>query len=297
MKKTLWLCLAPILIMAVFMSCSEGEKDSTGNTSKSAQDGISDSQYCGSFDAYYYDSIVELYQGLRDFDPNELDSISFMENQYMDDTRAKTHISEDEERNGIFGTMLNKLLTEKTLMFPYYRGTRLPLYEFKGEFEGASSIVITPTGPCRKPWINFTFEVNGDSFPVYTMYFDESLMNEANEKGASWLMAQLYPNGTNVHNYEKSNFEIGRPNRLVYEKEYQLGDRNVMAMVIDNSLEGFDYLGVYFVYDDILVCIWETPENLESILPDITFREVYLPTNTPLRDEPGREGTIYSTKK
>jgi len=291
MKKTLWFCLAPILIMNIFMACSEGEKEPTGNTSKSAQDGISDSQYCGSFDVYYYDSIVELYRGLRDFDPSELEAISFMENQYMDDTREKTHISEDEERNGIFGSMVNMLLTEKTIMVPYYRGKELP-YENR---EGFANIAVVAARAFRKPCIVYAGLIDSIGVSFTLTYYDRALADEANQKGASWLMAQIDPNGTNVYNYEEI-YAGTKFNPIVYEKEYQLGDRDVLAMVIDHTKDGLGIV-IYFVYDDIIVCTNGSPEVMDSILPDITFREVSLPTNTPLRDEPGREGTIYSTKK
>jgi hypothetical protein len=47
------------------------EKCGKNSLSETGQNGISDSDYCGNFNSYYYDSIEELYQGLRDFDSME----------------------------------------------------------------------------------------------------------------------------------------------------------------------------------------------------------------------------------
>ena len=121
-----------------------------------------------------------------------------------------------------------------------------------------------------------------------TMYYERALQDEANEKGASWLIAQINPEGINVYNYKThlSN------DKTVYEKELKMGDRDVLAMVIDSSDES--EMGMYFVYDDILSSVWGSSEFLDDILADITFREVSLRTNKPLRDKPGRKGTKFS---
>jgi len=43
-------------------------------------------------------------------------------------------------------------------------------------------------------------------------------------------------------------------------------------MVIDSSLTEEPHLEVYFVYDDILVSVWNAaPETIEAILPYITY--------------------------
>jgi len=132
----------------------------------------------------------------------------------------------------------------------------------------------------------------GDSYIAFdTMYYDRTLLNEANEKGASWLIAQINPEGVNVHNYER--YITDDISFAVYEKEVQLGDRSVLGMIIDIGNES---IGIYFVYDDILIVVWGNAEFLEAVLPDITFQEVSLPTNRPLRRRPGREGTRFSTR-
>jgi len=197
---------------------------------------------------------------------------------------------------------LNRLLTKpariKSACNRYARA-REP---FRGAaFESYSS--------CRKPWILYNGKIGDELIFFNPMYYDRSLVEEANEKGASWLMFQINPEGTNVHNYEKRqganvyNIEKGQMEGMtltVYEKLIRLGDRDVLAMVFDrvfNSGAPVPEVTLYFVYDDILVCASRTtPEFMETTLPDITFREVTFSTNTPLREAPGRAGTQFSTR-
>ena len=286
MKKTIWLVITILIIGICLIACSSEKIPENLDSNE-----ISNSEYSNLFGSYSYDSIEDFYRGLRDFEPFEIEEISFRENRYMENTRSRTHVTEAEEINGIFGNMRNQLLVEKTIMVPYYRNKPVPRYSM----EEAYYILLSESYYCRKPWIEFACEVNGVYFGFDTMYYDKKLLDEANQKGASWLMSQIDHDGLNVYNYKQHNAKDGT-NVIVYEKEFRLGDRDVLAMIMDCTLDEFYSLGVYFVYDDILVCVWNRIENLETILPDITFREVNFTTNTPLRAEPGREGTKYSTR-
>lgn len=300
MKRVICLTIAVIFLVISITACTQKqisndsnsiEKESLDNSSSHSQDGISDNSYSNMFRSFSYESVEELYIGLRDFDSDDLNNISFIENEYMEDTRNKTFVSKDEEKNGIFGDMRNKLLTERTLMMPYYKGEKIP---FRNK-EGSSNIKLYAADYARKPIINFSNEIDGVYFIFHTTYFDDALITDANEKGASWLISQINPEGVNVDTYKKINLEFGI-NISVYEKEFRLGDRYVLATIIDETPNGVNSIGLYFVYDDILVFVRNTLEVLETILPNITFREVDFPTNTPLRETPGREGTIFSTR-
>ena len=289
MKKAIYLCMATMVLAGCFVACSSGSIDNP------QQNGISDGAYAADFpySTFRYKSNEEFYQGFRDFDIDVLHEIKEIENKHMGDTSAITRITEDERSNGIFGSMRNKLLKEETAMIPYYMDKEIPYRNM----EGFSNITLFVTEAFRKPciWYHGVFSRSNIRFVV--MYYDRDLLDEANEKGASWLIAQISYSGLNIDNYEQYNEESKIKDRTVYQKEIQLGDRVVISMVIDNSSNEPDLdSGVYFVYDDILVSLWGQLEALESILPDITFCEVSLPTNEPLRKEPGREGTKYSTK-
>jgi len=257
--------------------------------------GISDSQYAADmpYKSFRYNSSLELYTGLRDFEVHILQEINDVENKYIEDTRSKTHITEAEEINGIFGNMRNKLLSENTVMVPYYRGEEIPY----GNLEGSTNIAVFASENHRKPHIlyNGQFDCGGINF--FIQYYDKNLLDEANQKGASWLISQINPDAVNIYNYEKIFAKTEYKYVTVYEKEIRLSDRDVLAMVHDVTIdENLRILSIYFVYDDILVRAVTNIEAAEAVLPDITFREVYFPTNTPLRAEPGREGTKYSTR-
>ena len=227
---------------------------------------------------------------MENFPADELEKTRGWEMVNMSTICQETHVSEDEEREGIFGYARNKLLEEKTLLMPFYQGEQVPFYIH--ESTGAASISLNPSGPSRKPEITY-----GVSFFTINMYFyDKSLVKEANEKGASWLKSQLQPDGLNVYNY-KSYIKLEKQyvsseywyDWTVYEKEYRLGDRNVKAMVVDESLRkgAPPLITISFVYDDILINVRCNPEtvDIEKILAEITFRKVYLPTNTPVEGE------------
>jgi hypothetical protein len=167
--------------------------------------------------------------------------------------------------------MKNTLLIEKTMMVPYYRGEEI---NYRNR-EGFANITIYAADTFRKPCIIYGGLFDSGDVAFTLTYFDRNLVDEANEKGASWLISQLRPAMINLDNYEEIIMEHGY-NMSVYEKEYQLGDRDVLAMVIDHILDDGRSLGMYFVYDDIIVCVNGYMEAVETILPDITFREVSL---------------------
>jgi hypothetical protein len=239
------------------------------------------------FKYHYYASIEDLYQGLLDFPESDLEYIRYQEILRMDYTRDKTRVTENEEKSGIFGSFRDRLLTEKTILLPFYRDEELPLPSVNPQVTLAESEVF------MKPAIGYGVEI-GDAYVSFRIrFFDEALIDEANEKGASWLMSQMEPDGINVYNYEDyirmdmSEGITATQHMTVYEKEYMLADRSVQALVIDSSKqEEYPKLCIYFVYDDVLIDVTGKPEDAERVIRDITFRKVYLPTNTPLHDEP-----------
>jgi len=239
-------------------------------------------------------SVEEFYMGLENFPAEKLEKIREWERDNMSTLRQETHVSEDEEREGIFDYVRNKLLEEKTLIMPFYRGEQAPLYIY--ESIGSTAIYLDPSALSRKPEITYGVNIEGLHLTIKTCFYDKSLVKEANEKGASWLKSQLQSDGLNVYNYErfvKEDKETTLPEYrydwTVYEKEYRLGDRDVKAMVVDDSLRkgAPPLITIYFVYDDMLINVRCNPEtvDIEKILTEITFRKVYLPTNTPVEGE------------
>ena len=254
-------------------------------TSEIPHENISDAEYISSFNTFHFDTIAELYQGLRDLNSGVRQSIRDKENQYKEDTLSKTLVTDEERKNGIFENLRNRLLREETLMVPYYLDKEIPPDNRKGY----SGISLLGSYFCRKPWIFYSGVIDDTPIGFYTMYYDKNLLDEANKKGASWLISQINPEGINIHNYDKYYPYVSR----LYEKNIQLGDREVISMVIEVNDD--PEISIYFVYDDILVSVCRKPEFLEAVLPEITFREVSLTTGKPLRDKPGREDTKYST--
>jgi len=236
------------------------------------------------FSTLYYESFEDFYQGLNNFPQDKLELIRIAENQTRESTRATTVVSENEKREGIFEHVRNKLLEENTLLFPFYQGKQIQL---------ANQVIFNPSGVFKKPEITFGGYAEGLYLGFGLRFYDESLIEEANKRGASWLMSQMEPDGLNVYNYESkrdsATFVDGTKSKMtVYEKEYRLGDRDVMAMVIDNSfLSTNPVVTIYFVYDDMLISVNFNPEKVEveKILAEITFHKVYLPTNTPMEGE------------
>ena len=176
------------------------------------------------------------------------------------------------------------LLTYK-ILFPYFDSQIVTL-----DTESEQGVLLIESGACRKPWISYNtlFGVVID-----IMFYDEAMENEAAEKGAAWLISKLEPNGTNVYNYEetiKSELEQGHmyaKGMMVYEKEYNLDDRSILSMVIDNSANEYPLITVYFVYDNILARVYGHPEIVESILPHLSFYEINPNTMEQLSDIPG----------
>ena len=260
-------------------------------------DSVSDEDYDSEFQSHYYASVEELYQGIKDLSKDDLESIRTRENQYLEDTKANTRVSEDELENGIFGSFRNKILEDKTLLLPFYQGKAIPVYS-----DDPPCIVLFETEFFRKPGVEWLGIIEDMYFGVNVRYYDKALINEANEKGASWLISQMDPDSVNVHNYEEhkkkwlANGLMGTKDVFYYEKDYHLGDRDVKAMVSENKDKDNPSLTIYFVYDNMLINVAMKTEHIDGILPDITFCEVDLSTNTPLRETPGREWSTFSIR-
>ena len=276
MKKIITVILALMSLIFIMTSCSDTQ-------SLPANENPQPEEVQGDTPALkynYYSSFEEMFQGLRDFSEGELEYIRSYE--YINETQKTTRITEDERKNGIFGNFRKKLLEEETLLLPCYQGKEIPL---KISDNGTTQVSLAERGNYNKPSIGFVGTVE-DMWIAFTMQaYDKSLIGEANEKGAPWLILQMVP-GVKLPNYEEDS------GGTYYEKEYQLADRRVNAWVYDTSMVlDLPRIAITFIYDDMLIKICSTPETIHKILPDLSFYEVHLPTGTKLRETPGREWT------
>ena len=205
MKKNFNILLTGISLALLLTACLPAQKTPTQNastkdisTSNTLEfDSISDTEYANMFQSRYYKSIEELYQELRDIPEEELEYIKNKEDHYIEDTRSKTLITEDELKNGIFGNLRETILSDDIIMIPYYQDSAVPLNE-KSEY----CIELVETRACRKPWIAYIGDGETTGVSVHMMYYDPTLVNDANKKGASWLKSVIDPDGLNVYNYE-----------------------------------------------------------------------------------------------
>ena len=248
---------------------------------------LNEVNYVNQFETFHCTSVEEIYDILENISTEMSTEIKEIENMYISDISNVTLVQQNELKNGIFENFRQKLLEENKVMIPFFDNS-IAITNSTSEY----NIEIYPSGSCLKPWILYYTDCG---LLIKTMYYDTAFNEEANQKGASWLKSKLDPYGMNVYNFEEykqtylSQGYTYCEHTTVYEKEYTLGDRVVTAMVIDNS-ERPDYpnVNVYFVYDDIFVCVYGTPEEVENNIGKLTFYEVDLETGTQINDYPGR---------
>jgi len=291
MKRLIYLFIL-LLAMAYITSCNGNqnaaetivhEERAEYISYDSAEPETSDISHGNDSATYYFGSIENMYDSLINLNSNPTINGRFSMSIFIDDHDLE---------NMPFGNMLTKLIAEKTLLFPYHQDAKMS----HPNQENIPGVVVTESGACNLPWIDFMMNHGGKFFEISIMFYDVALINEANSKGASWLMSEIDPESTNVNNYETNNVKYNVIGRVVYETEVKIGDRDVLAMIFDNSARGIDSLVMYFVYDDVLVRMWGDRDTIkDTILPDLTFYEIYMPTNTALRDKPGRENS-FNTK-
>lgn len=210
------------------------------------------------YNDFSYQSIAELWRGLHiDITPDVLEIIE-----------GQMDIGAD---NGAFRRFCDERKTQRTLYVPYYQGKQI---EFRNR-EGFSNIAIFPVETCNKPWIWY-FGIIGDvDITIRTMYIDKSVVDEANQRGASWLIAQIAPNMPNIDNSTGQTGNIG----AVYETLIQLADRAVKALVVEYNDGSYAYDSIYFIYDDIMVRVNADFVFVKSLFSDISFSKIPVGAN------------------
>ncbi|MBR6807463.1 MAG: hypothetical protein IKM46_03680 [Clostridia bacterium] len=246
---------------------------------------ISDQKY----DDLHYVSLHYSYESFVDevlnSDKEKLEKITEIEKKYLYDTSKKTFVSDDEIVNGIFGNFRNNILDSSRYMIPFINGksvcgeyinyTRMNLYS---SYESS-----------RKPCILFmTSDSNQSIISIYTTYMDQSIAKEAAVKGGPWATSVMFPGLATTDNYKQYYPKDELEYTTVYEKEYTVGDRKVLALVTEIALDSDPTLMIYFTYDDVFVSIRLNESIAEEILAGFELYECDLTTGQPLRDTPGR---------
>ncbi len=228
----------------------------------------------------YFGSLEDFYDYLNDMTDSVLENIKCKEIEYYGKVAKLTT---DEIENGIIGDMRRTILESKKIYFPYVDGKPAEISVGYGdESSPGQYLTLEENGLGYRPWIEYSLTYNGESYyaGVDFMKYDSALIDEANEKGASWLISELDPNALNVYNYENQRAEFIKQgynsfeNLKVYEKEYAIGDRTVNAMVIDYGSEEHPTRTIYFVNEDVVARVDGTTENVEAILPRLTLQKI-----------------------
>ncbi|MCL2664761.1 MAG: hypothetical protein FWE82_04040 [Defluviitaleaceae bacterium] len=256
----------------------------TGNNSYTAADAADNNL----FTSHHYKSFHEFIIGLRDFDTEDLEIISNIEESDINKKINNTYVTKNENKYGIFNNVRLVILKNKSLLLPYYKGDTVYNTDIVN-----LPFIFDESAYCDKPRIWYRGVINNQVMIFYIMIFDQPLVHEANRYGASWLINKLSPTALNVHTYKN----YYKNETFMYNKQIKLGDRDANAMIIDRNKTGSTRIGIYFVYENMLVGIFEEAELIYSILPNLTFHEVSLLSGKPLRETPGRYGTPYSTRE
>ncbi len=287
MKKYILILTAFLMVFLLFTSCADVQKNVVTATTmiekKTPMEdnlAISSADYTNIMGVYNFSTINEMYQMLENMTDSEIALINDSEKLYMENTSQKTFVSQDEKEDGIFKSARQKLISRDKILFPYIDGI---IASLNSDYE--EKVTLTVAGLFRKPWISYSTSLG---ITVDTMMYDVSIINEANEKGASWLTSELEPDAMNIYNYEEQKTEFIKQgynsfeNLNVYEKEYSISDRAVKAMVIDYGPDDYPTRTVYFVYDSTFARIYGSPDKVEEILPRLSLHEIDPITMTTL---------------
>lgn len=193
------------------------------------------------------------------------DSVSeLLNNIAKDDVIAG--LSKDLNDKTAFDSFIARL-KNKSIYVPFYQGKEI-VYRNQ---EGFSNIILHSSEAYAQPNLWFFPEINKVNNYISTMYLDILLnaekIEQANNKGASWLLEQFFPASPNVNNAESF------PNyKNIYEKELELGDRKVNALFYEFSDD--QRITVKFVYDEILATVCIDADVAAEWLKDMTFTAV-----------------------
>jgi len=175
---------------------------------------------------------------------------------------------------GTFRAFHEKFIEKNQLMVPYYKGKAIQLENFG---EGYASISLHYQNLFSRPWIWYNGLVGDSGIGIRTMYIDDELVKESNEKGVSWLISTITPNSStpeypNFDNYMKDKYV-----ESLCELELQLDGYSTTALIRKDYDVHDPRLYVHFIYENVLVIITIYPDAFESgILQDLSFQTINL---------------------
>jgi len=210
----------------------------------------------------YFNSVNDLRRGLLNgFNENLLEEIE------SEETRRGF------EKGG-FRVFLQEFINRNQLTVPRYKGGEMPLKDWGKD---NSSISFHYYELFSRPWIKYSCLIDNHVFWVSTMYIDDELIEEANEKGAAWLISAIAP-GTHTHKYPNlDNYTEHDFVKTMYETELQLDGFSVTALMREDNRENDNRPYIHFVHNNIFVIIRIYPEALESgILENLSFKTIPL---------------------
>ena len=242
MKRTMALLLLALLSLSLLLSgCTEQEPALDPET------GHGDAPFMNSF---YYDTVEELCEGLTSyFTGNVLQ-------EYEDYYGA--------ERGGVFRSFITNLQNGSVPLYvPCYQDEEV---DFPNE-DTRNNISLFPSDLYSKPWIWFSSNDYGVNC-IYIMYLDEQIKEAANEKGATWLLREINPNGNEQDAKPYMNYDE------MLEVNIVLQDRIVQGLSC--SYDEDTRIFTYIVYDDILVLFNTSGQPSNAWLKDFSFEKIYL---------------------
>lgn len=173
--------------------------------------------------------------------------------------------TESKKKRGTFKRFIADRKKKKRLHIPQYNGIPIKMRNEKG----FHNIVILPSELYGQTWIWFYPQHKDLGIIVKTSYLENDIVDEANQKGCSWVVNQLAPSAPNIDNYKEY------PGYTeIYEKNIALRDRTVNAMIYKIRNETKSQIA--FVYDDILVYIVTSSEQLPlKWLANLSFESTF----------------------
>ena len=138
-----------------------------------------------------------------------------------------------------FKVFIEKLRSQNIIV-PYINGKVIELRNL----EGYSNVSLFASELYELPWVFYHPSVStGENFYIKMTYLPEAFTITENLM-ASDIIKELSPNSPNLNN-------LGEQHEKIYNKQIQLHDREVMALVYEYKTDNRD--SIKFIYDDFLV--------------------------------------------
>ena len=185
-------------------------------------------------------------------------------------------VSELVEGGDALKEFLHYIVEKNELVVPLYKGEILSMQQGSDYFD-ISMVYDSWFSRTRIQYSGYMTDRHAvnDLISVQTVYIDDDIVEEANEKGANWLIKTLAPGTStpgvpNLDNYKKKGFV-----KKMYEDEIQLDGFRRKALIREDNDEARLY--IHFVYENVFVTVRISPWAFdENMLADLSFTAVPL---------------------